>query len=780
MKEKSWFLLFGFLWLMPLWAMADEPPISGSAQVGKRVALVIGNDSYEKIKGLENARADARAMAVALEKLGFDVILATDVNHKSMLEAVRRFKMKLSGGDEAVFYFSGHGVQLVSGNYLLPVDVASENEEQVHDDALPLQRVLDDLQEQKTRFSLAVIDACRDNPFKTGNGRSIGGRGLASTSPANGQMVIYSAGAGQKALDKLDDKDKDPNGLFTRIFLKEMAKPNVPIGQVLQNVREQVVYLAKGVGQDQFPALFDQSLGTFYFSQVAVPVEAEAALSAPAVTTTLLAPVVLANVPQSTAFSLEAVKQRQASQVKLQAEMQAAFDETLALNAAPALQVAAWQIFLNAYAQDNPFSTEDEHLRGQAEARKKMAEKQIADSQAVQATQVASLHVTTPASTQTPAVSPQAVVQQPSQIVVPSKMTADSRPAASPVSSVIAPVVTTPAVESSTPVIASVIVVTPATPPVAPAMDPVVLTQSTVTAVAAPAMAATQVPPASPLADAAVIPQTIQTVEPSVSLQAAAPPLVLAMVQPTEAVRPVESASRILANFRDCPDCAEMVALAPGRFMMGSPSSEQGRFGNEKQHEVTIAQSFAISKYEVTFAEWDACVAGGGCGGYRPDDEGWGRGKQPVIQISWEDAKNYVAWLSQKTGKPYRLPTDAEWEYAARAGTTTSYPWGELPSHNQANYGADACCAGLVSEQDAWEGASPVGSFPANAFGLHDMQGNVWEWVEDCSDAACTQRGLRGGSWNSYPSLLRSANRNENIITKRPTNYGFRIAITLP
>jgi formylglycine-generating enzyme required for sulfatase activity len=313
-----------------------------------------------------------------------------------------------------------------------------------------------------------------------------------------------------------------------------------------------------------------------------------------------------------------------------------------------------------------------------------------------------------------------------------------------------------------------------------PVFAPVAAPHSVVTAVVAPETTVESAPSAPPIVNAVAIPQTIQTVEPSASLQAAVPPLMVAMVQPTEAVRPVESAARILETFRDCPDCAEMVVVTAGRFMMGSPSSEKGRFSNEIQHEALISQSFAIGKYEVTFAEWDACVAGGGCGGYHPSDEGWGRGKQPVMQISWEDAKSYVVWLSQKTGKPYRLPTDVEWEYAARAGTTTPYPWGEQPSHNQANYGADACCAGWVGEKDAWEGASPVGSFPANAFGLYDMQGNVWEWVEDCSDAACSQRVLRGGSWNSYPSLLRSANRNENSITKRPTNYGFRVARDLP
>ena len=716
MKAKSQYLIFLLCLFLSNWGMAIEEVVASpvAAQTGKRVALVIGNDNYQKIKGLDNARADARAMAIALEKLGFDVMLATDVNQKTMLDTVRRFKMKLSGGDEAVFYFSGHGVQLQSGNYLLPIDIASESEDQVRDDALPLQRVLDDLQEQKTRFSLAVIDACRDNPFKAGNGRSIGGRGLASTSPANGQMVIYSAGSGQKALDKLNDKDKDPNGLFTRVFLKEMVKPNVPIGQVLQNVREQVVTLAKGAGQDQFPALFDQSIGKFYFSQVVVdtpPVEAAPALTA----APTAAPIVLANVPQSAAgsFSLEDIKQRQASQVKWQAEMKAAFDETLALNAAPALQMTAWQIFLNAYSQDNPFSNEDENLRAQAIARKKIAEKQIQDGQTAQTASLAAVVMPLPV----PPAIPQAVMPAVAQpVVVP--------PAATTIQAVASPAVAV----QNVPVVV---------PPVA----------------AQPAVAATQPVPT---------------------------PVVVAMVQATELVRPVENPQPILETFKDCPDCAEMVALAAGSFIMGSPRTENGRFGNEAQHEVTIQQAFAIGKYEVTFAEWDACVAGGGCGGYRPSDEGWGRGKQPVMQISWEDAQSYVLWLSQKTGKTYRLPTDAEWEYAARAGTATAYPWGELPSHNQANYGTEACCAGLVSEKDVWEGSSPVGSFPANAFGLYDMQGNVWEWVADCSDTACTQRGLRGGSWNSYPSLLRSANRNENLITKRPANYGFRVARTLP
>lgn len=762
MKVKSLFLvlLYGVLWLMSSWAVAAEGvpaltplPVSATMPVGKRVALVIGNDSYQKIKGLVNARADARAMAIALEKLGFDVVLATDVNQKAMLEAVRRFKVKLSGGDDALFYFSGHGVQLATGNYLLPVDITTESEDQIRDDALPLQRVMEDLQEQKPRFSLAIVDACRDDPFKLGNGRSLSSRGLAATSPATGQMVIYSAGTGQKALDKLTDQDKNNNGLFTRIFLQEMEKPNVPIGQVLHNVRVQVAELAKSVGQEQVPALFDQSIGTFYFNQVAVPDIKPVEVAAPVAPTSAMGspPMVLANVPQSVAgtFSLEDIKQREASQLKWQAEMKAAFDETLAFNAAPRLQVIAWQRFLSAYAQDNPYSEEDKILRAQAEAHKQIAEKRVRDGQAAQ---VAALQSVATAAAP-PVASPPVVATAPMV----------AAPVMSP---------TVPAVMASEPVVVPSLVVAQATPVVAP--------QAMEQPVVSPLIAA----PAPQPVVAGALPVGMERVQANASGTGFevvnAPPVVVAMAQTTEAVRPVENAQRILDSFRDCPDCAEMVVVAAGRFVMGSSLSEEGHYINEVQREVDIQHSFAIGKYEVTFAEWDMCVAAGGCGGYRPDDEGWGRGKQPVMQISWEDAQSYVTWLSQKTGKFYRLPTDVEWEYAARAGSSTSYPWGEKASHNQANYGTDACCAGFVGEKDLWEGTSPVGSFPANAFGLHDMQGNVWEWVQDCSDAACTQRVLRGGSWNSYPRLLRSANRNENVITKRPTNYGFRVARTLP
>ena len=235
--------------------------------------------------------------------------------------------------------------------------------------------------------------------------------------------------------------------------------------------------------------------------------------------------------------------------------------------------------------------------------------------------------------------------------------------------------------------------------------------------------------------------------------------------------------------FRDCPDmCPEMVVLPAGEFTMGS-----NEFNKEwPAHKVTIARPFAVGKFEVTFAEWDACGTEGGCK-HHPDDQGWGRGRRPVVNVSWHDAKAYVAWLSRKTGKIYRLLSEAEWEYAARAGTTTQYASGNAINKSQAQF-----------SEGGWGSAGKmveVGSFPANKFKLHDLHGNVWEWVEDSwhpnyqgapIDGSVWQGGdmslrvLRGGGWyDNGPDNLRSANRYWIRPDVRGNGLGFRVARTL-
>ena len=203
-------------------------------------------------------------------------------------------------------------------------------------------------------------------------------------------------------------------------------------------------------------------------------------------------------------------------------------------------------------------------------------------------------------------------------------------------------------------------------------------------------------------------------------------------------------------------------------------------------HEVTISRPFAVSRHEVTFQQWDACAAAGGCF-HRPDDDGWGRGLRPVINVSWKDAQEYVRWLSEETGATYRLLTEAEWEYAARAGSTTAYSWGNEIGSGRAN------CRACGSQWD-FRQTAPVGSFPANAWGLHDMHGNVYERVEDCWNGDysgapstggawlsgdCSRRVFRGGSWFYAPSSLRSANREGLTSDLRDLNLGFRVARTL-
>ena len=231
-----------------------------------RRALVIGNDAYKQVTQLVNAREDANAMADSLRKVGYQVTLKLDLTEKEMKIALRTFKSQIEGGDEVLFFFAGHGVQLGASNYLLPIDIAGESEEQIKDDAMQLQKVLDDIGERKAKLTLALIDACRDNPFKVA-GRAIGGRGLAPTTAATGQMVIFSAGSGQQALDKMGPADKHKNGVFTRVFLKEMQLPGVSIDRILRNVRTEVVAMARSVGHEQVPAIYDQVVGDFYFSK---------------------------------------------------------------------------------------------------------------------------------------------------------------------------------------------------------------------------------------------------------------------------------------------------------------------------------------------------------------------------------------------------------------------------------------------------------------------------------------------------------------------------------
>ena len=247
-----------------------------------------------------------------------------------------------------------------------------------------------------------------------------------------------------------------------------------------------------------------------------------------------------------------------------------------------------------------------------------------------------------------------------------------------------------------------------------------------------------------------------------------------------------------LSTFKDCDMCPEMVVIPPGTFMMGSPADEPLRSttGTEDPyHEVSISRSFAIGKFEVTWDEWEACVKAGGCGDYIPPDRGWGRGRRPVILISWEDAKLFAAWLSETTGHTYRLPSEAEWEYAARSGTDTPFSTGPTITSEQANFNGKFSYNGSAVGEHR-NRTMPVGSFPANAFGLHDVHGNVMEYVEDCGNLSyegaptdgsawtsgdCKWINTRGGNFGSKPYAIRSAVRKRYPRNGKRDKIGFRL-----
>lgn len=263
------------------------------------------------------------------------------------------------------------------------------------------------------------------------------------------------------------------------------------------------------------------------------------------------------------------------------------------------------------------------------------------------------------------------------------------------------------------------------------------------------------------------------------------------------------------ARFQDCAGCPEMIALPAGAFRMGA---DDGEDLEKPPHRVSVPR-FAIGRAEVTvgefrlFVEETGRVMGSSCwvpnaAGDGDDVLGAGWDKpgfeqsddHPVVCVTLRDAEDYASWLNRKSGAGYRLPSEAEWEYAARAGTSASYSWGEEASHDRANYGADNCCKGFAAGPDRWVQSAPVGSFPANPFGLVDMAGNVWEWIEDCWNASysdapsdgsawrrgdCARTSLRGGAWNTAGWDMRSSNRLESERDGRDASVGFRIARAL-
>jgi formylglycine-generating enzyme required for sulfatase activity len=249
-------------------------------------------------------------------------------------------------------------------------------------------------------------------------------------------------------------------------------------------------------------------------------------------------------------------------------------------------------------------------------------------------------------------------------------------------------------------------------------------------------------------------------------------------------------------SFKECPDCPEMVVVPQGTFMMGTPATEPERSkGEDPVHQVTIAKPFAVARFSISFDDWDACLADGGCRGNRLDDHGYGRGRLPVQSVKYSDAEAYLSWLSRKAGRTYRLPSESEREYFTRAGTTTPFWFGKTITPQNAAYRYSMNYTNGPSGEDR-KAPAPVDSYAPNPFGLYQVHGNVYEWTQDCYnkrytedtpndgspwlEGNCAEHMVRGGEWNGWAATLRSGYRYSMLGEGAGGNYGFRVVRSLP
>ena len=607
----------------PLAQAAHQTAMAGDA--AQRYALVIGNDQYAAFHPpLEKAGNDARAMAKVLEKAGFKATLLLNGNEKRMNAAVNEFVDNIAGGGIGVLFFAGHGVQINNQNYLLPVDMETPRRERdVEDQAVSLQVVQEKIAQARAKFTLVVVDACRNNPLPKRADRAIGGtRGLTQPSAPNGQMVIYSAGANETALDKLHDNDRNPNGLFTREFIGVLDKPGLSVGDALKRVRSSVIAKAKSVNHDQHPAVYDQTDGDFYL--VTGPAAPEAATQS------------------RDERGLKPIKTAPVMVVPAQDPVEAAYWAEVSRSD----DADSYAAYLGAYPNGLHVADANEYLERYKQA--KVAREKLKEDQAWQKAQSGESHASYSAY----------LLSYPNGRYVK-------------------------------------------------------------------------------LAEL--------------------------------------SLKKLGRAARDCSDCPEMVQIPAGSFEMGS---NDGDADEKPVHRVSV-NAFAMSKTEITNRQFRQFRPGHNSGDY--EGNSLNGDDQPVDRVSWDDAQAYVRWLAGKTGQTYRLPTEAEWEYAARAGTNSKWIWG-----NDENGGcqyANISDQTLKSRKSTWTTANckdgyfvtaPVARFRANAFGLNDMTGNVQEWVEDCyhnsytgaptdgsawTGDSCKERVDRGGSWADGPSYARVSKR---------------------
>ena len=663
-----------------LWALVVSLTIPSAARADRRVALVVGNSAYANAPALRNPTNDANDVAETLKKVGFEVVLGTDLDQGRFATTIETFARALDGAAVALFFYAGHGLQINDRNYLVSTNAQLDNEFLISSETIALDAIVR-LMESKVPLNIVLVDACRNNPLSENLKRNLDimrrrgaiGRGLARIEPAGRDtLVAFAAAPGQEAND-----GGGRNSPFTTALLKRMPEPGIEVSVMLKGVASDVQEASRG---SQRPQQISDMSRQFFFT----PAAGVAAGSTPA------------------------AKGAAASPTRGSAEVE---DRTL--------EIAFWNSARASNECDGIRAYLKRYPKGFFVDLAKLSETRLcAPERAV--TMVETVPSATPPAVPPPAAAPQA----------------------SPVAAA-----------------------NPAPPSPSPVQAP-------------PASVKVEPPPAQPESTAVLQPASppAKAITPSPPLVAAPPPAPseekVAVVKPPAIPEPPSPTSA--NSFRDCERCPEMVNVPGGSFHMGSnddPSEKPVRG-------VTIAP-FAIGRYPVTIGEWRQCVADKACG-YEPA----GDDNLPVYNVSWTDTQQYIVWLSKTTKQQYRLPSEAEWEYAARAKTTTRYWWGDQPPAGK------AACKGCGTDENANQPIK-VGNFPPNLLGLSDMTGSVSQWVADCwikdyqgapRDGAardlpnCRQYVLRGGSWRNDASYLRSASRDHYDKGVRYISHGFRVA----
>ena len=719
--------------------------LAGPAPASQRVALVIGNATYAHVPALSNPLNDVSDIGAALGRLGFSVTRLDNAGYAALRRGLLEFQRAASASEMAVVFYAGHGIEVDRRNFLVPVDARLVSDQDVEFEAVPLE-LLSRVVERASGLRLVILDACRENPFavnmqRAGATRSIG-RGLARVEPSGETLVAYAAKEGTVASD-----GSGRNSPYSEALLAHLEEPGLEVGLMFRKVRDAVL-ASTGGRQEPFVYGSLSSRGVYL------------AASPPKGGSTSGTSVV-----GSEAESARVAAERLAAQ-RLTAERELLFWESIKDSDEPADFLA----YLGRYPDGeyevlarNRLSRLEESARARAE------ESDVAPAPAPEAEkrQAAMPPVSAGASPE-PVESSLALDRSERRRIQRGLAALGFEPG--PADGLFGSR-TRLAVRSYQ-------------------KEKGLAETGYLDAESAKSLLATAPPDAAistatddstPLrtsGGAAAKSEPSRVSDPTEIFLATALQIVMRGEQPLEAADP----------FRDCAECPQMIVLPPGKFRMGSTSDEADRYFDEGPvRDVTISRPIAVGMHEITFSEWDACRRAGGCA-HNPSDNGWGRENRPVVDVSWTDAQEYVRWLSKRTGKRYRLPSESEWEYAARGGTATRYHWGDDPGPNRAN------CKRCGNRSDAGK-TLPVGSFPPNPFGLFDMHGNVWEWVEDCwnwnykhapSDGSawvvqlsCNHRMLRGGSWSVGPRNVRSAVRSRFAVGIRSDSIGFRVARTL-